>query len=72
MNEIEAFYKRIPDGDKLSAGQLIPYFVFYCSKNAPTNSSEIRKCFESLRIAPYSNIPSYVKRKSTGSDALLI
>ena len=72
MNEIEAFYKRIPDGNKLSAGQLIPYLVFYCSKEGPTNGSEIRKCFETLQLAPYSNIPSYLNSKSTGKDALLI
>jgi hypothetical protein len=72
MSEIEVFYKRIPSVETLSSGQLIPYLVFYCSKDGPTNSAEIRKCFETLQIAPYSNISSYLNGKANGKYALFI
>lgn len=69
MEELEIFISRIPDFDQKSASELIDFFAFFLQKNNTQDSftaSQIKKCFETLSLAPYSNIPSYLSR-NTGS-----
>lgn len=67
MEELELFIFRIPAFKEKTAAQLIDYFAFYlqqvCKQNV-FSATQIRKCFDSLSLQPYSNIPSYLSRNS--------
>lgn len=72
--ELEAFIERIDNFDSLSASEKIPFFVYFLSGNTNTSvsPSQVKECFITLSIAPYSNIASYMGKKSTGKDAIFI
>lgn len=73
MDSIASFYSRIPNHNTLSPAQLIPYFVYYCElDSSPVLTKDIKKCFESLRIIPYSNISMYLNKHSNQKNALFI
>lgn len=65
MDELELYILRIPDFKNKTSAQLIDYFAFYLqlisSQNAFT-ATQIRECFDSLSLHPYSNISSYFSR----------
>lgn len=60
--ELEAFIERIDNFDSLSASEKIPFFVYFLSGNTNTSvsPSQVKECFITLSIAPYSNIASYM------------
>lgn len=67
MEELELFILRIPEFKEKTAAQLIDYFAFYLQqvcKQSVFSACQIRKCFDSLSIQPYSNIPYYLSRNS--------
>lgn len=67
MEDIELYVLRIPEFRSKTSGELIDYFAFYlqqvCKKSSFTGS-QIRCCFDELKLLPYSNISSYLSRNS--------
>ncbi|MCR4436140.1 MAG: hypothetical protein QHH06_10205 [Clostridiales bacterium] len=72
--ELDDFISRIPDFDLLSASEKIPYFAFYLThdNDNTVSAKEIKECFNKLALLPYSNIASYLNKKSTGKDAVFL
>lgn len=71
--DLSEFLKKIPDRDKLSPSQLIPYFMYYLHyENDLISASQIQTCFDILRIKAYSNIPAWLGTNSKGKNAMLI
>lgn len=67
MEELELFILRIPAFKDKTASQLIDYFAFYLQQvraQSSLSATQIRQCFDSLSLQPYSNIPSYLSRNS--------
>ena len=73
-SELEVFIQRINNFDLLSASEKIPFFVYFLSgaTNKSVLPSQVRDCFIALSIQPYSNIASFMAKKSTGKDAIFI
>lgn len=73
-SSLENFIRRIPDFFDLSSGDMIPYFVYYLSDGNSHSVAPkmIGKCFEQLAIKSYSNISAYLRKKSTGKDAIFL
>jgi len=71
---LDIFVLKVPDFDSLSPSEQIPYFVYYLTNSNEefTSSSAIKECFDSLCLAPYSNIHSFLSRKSKGKDVLFL
>lgn len=60
VRKIESFY------DKKQSEQ-IPFFAYYLLENqnyTNFNSKNIQDCFTTLKIPPYSNIPSFLNKRS--------
>lgn len=75
MNEqLKTFVQRISGFDNLSASDKIPYFVYYLTKEDEgwINARDIKLCYDSLYLMPYSNISSYLSRNSGKSDSIFI
>lgn len=72
--ELEVFIERIKGFEALTASERIPYFVYFLSARDDNDvlPSQVKDCFTALSITPYSNIPSYMKRKASGRDAIFI
>ena len=72
--ELVSFFESIPNNDNISAGQLIPYFMYYLhnSNKEFVAANDIRKCFSMLKIKPYSNITSWLTNNSKKKDSLVI
>ena len=67
---LEDFYNTIPNASNLSSSMLIPYFALYCSEESEYfTSAQILKCFNELNLKPYSNIPKFLKDKSSGKNS---
>lgn len=67
MEEIELFILRIPGFKSKTSGELIDYFAFYLQqicKQSSFTGSQIRSCFDKLKLMPYSNISSYLSRNA--------
>ena len=65
MEELELFILRIPDFDQKTAAELIDYFAFFLQKDNTQDAftaAQIRNCFDTLSLPPYSNISSYLSR----------
>lgn len=75
MDEINIFINRIPEFNKKTAGELIPYFAFYklnIKHEKNVTPSTINQCFSDLEIMPYSNISAYLNSKSKGKEAIFL
>ena len=69
MEELELFILRIPDFDQKTAAELIDFFAFFLQKDSAQGSftaAQIKNCFDTLSLPPYSNISSYLS-KNCGS-----
>lgn len=67
MENLEVYILRIPDFDQKPASALIDYFAFYLQQVCNCSSfsaAQVKECFESLSITPYSNISSYLSKNS--------
>ncbi len=66
--ELNAFLAQIPDWQNTSAGELIPYFVYFLTvvrEQEAASIAQVRECFDLVRLKKYSNIPTYLSRNST-------
>ncbi len=73
MEEMEVFYKTIPNVENRPISELITYLAYYCSlKSDYFNISDINNCFDMLGIKRYSNVSSYLSSKTKGKTALFI
>ena len=75
MDQIEIFYRKIPDYDNKSAGELIPYFSYYCTRENDEEYfqiTDINECYEKLYLNKYSNISSYLSSKTKGKNIFFI
>ena len=57
------FIKRIPDFSKMTPGYKIPYFAYFLVEISGVESfttTDIQNCFKEIKVAPYSNISSYL------------
>ena len=72
--ELEIFVEKIKDFESLSASEKIPYFVYFLSMNEDKDvlPAQVKDCFTALSVPAYSNIPSYMRKKSSGKDAIFI
>lgn len=69
MEELELFILRIPDFNQKTAAELIDFFAFFLQKDSAQGSftaAQIKNCFDTLSLPPYSNISSYLS-KNCGS-----
>ena len=71
---IDELVKYIPEFDALSAGELIPYFVYFYNQNNGQEATPklIQKCYDDLSLPSYSNISAYLSNKSSGKNAIFI
>lgn len=70
---LEDFYKQIPDKNKLTAGELLPYLIFFLEENDQTVSGvKLKNCFLELKVKPYSNISAWLSKNSKGKQAILL
>ena len=73
MENLEYFYNRIPKQRELSAGKLIPYFVYFLQEEKDeVKASDIANCYTALSLKKYSNISRYLSINSTGKNAMFI
>ena len=73
MESLEYFYKRIPNRSNLTASKLIPFFVYFLqTEKESIKAIDITECFNSLSLNPYSNIPAYLSKNSSGKNAIFI
>lgn len=64
---IESFILQVENFDELPKAELIDYFVYFITvinEEDVADSRQLKECFEVLRTEPYSNIPSYLSKKS--------
>jgi len=71
---IDEFIKYIPDFDTLSPGEMIPFFVYFCNQRSgkEVTPKEIKECYETLLLTPYSNISAYLNNRTSGRSALFL
>lgn len=72
---IDEYICNIADFNTFSASQLIPYFGYYIvvfKGNDFFLPKDIGECFDILRLTPYSNIASFLSKKSKGKNKLFI
>lgn len=65
--DIEGFVVQVGQFDELTKSELIDYFVYFfliVKEQELATPAEIKECFDILRIEPYSNISSYMSKKS--------
>ena len=65
--DIEVFLTLIPDAEKLSASDIIDYFIYFHTvhlSNTSIKPSDITGYFDELGLAAYSNPPTYLSRNS--------
>lgn len=70
MSELKTFVSKIPDFFSLDSGSQVQYFVYFLQveKNfEAVKAKDIRLCYESLHINPYSNIPAFLNSCSIKS-----
>jgi hypothetical protein len=72
--ELENFIERIKNFEMLTASEKIPFFTYFLSNDNDRDVSptEIKECFSNLLLTPYSNIASYMGKKSTGRNTIFI
>lgn len=73
--ELREYVLKISNFDELPASNKIIYFVYYILvyQNIDyVNSKNVESCFQELHLLPYSNISSYLSKKSLGKDKLFI
>lgn len=67
MDDLVFFVKKIKDFYNLKQSEQILFFAYYLietKKYSYIKPKDIQDCFTILKIPPYSNIPSYLLRKS--------
>lgn len=67
MSSLDTFAMSIPELASKPASELIDYFVYYLTVITEAPSArpvDIGRCFTDLRIPPYSNVGSYLTRKT--------
>jgi len=73
--DLECFIAKIPDFISFNASDQIKYFVYYltivCGFEG-AKASEIKQCYDNLDLRPYSNIPAYLSKNSSGKDAIFL
>lgn len=65
MEELELFILRIPDFDQKTAAELIDFFAYFLQRDntqVSFTAAQIKSCFDTLSIPPYSNISAYLSR----------
>ena len=74
FSSIDEFIKYIPDFNNLSSGEKIPFFLYFCNQQSgkEVTSKEIKECYDTLLLPPYSNIPAYLSKKASGRNALYL
>jgi len=74
MEDLESYYNTIPNVRTLSPSQLIPYFVYYCSRNDDNivTVTDIIQCFHKLHLQQYSNISQYLSSKCSRRNAMFL
>lgn len=74
FNSINEFVERVPEFNKMTSGEMIPYFVYYLEQNGAhiITPKMIGECFYNLSVKPYSNISSYLRNKSLGKNAIFL
>ena len=73
MKNLDYFYSRIPKQKELSAGQLIPYFVYFLQEEkGEVRASDISNCYTALSLKPYSYISRFLSINSAGRSAMFI
>lgn len=72
--KLEVFVEKVEDFEKLSAGEKIPFFIYFLSgeTNSGVSPLEVKECFLLLLLAPYSNIAAYMGKKSSGRNPVFI
>ncbi len=66
--ELNAFLTQIPDWQHTSAGELVPFFVYFLTvvrEQEAASVAQVGECFDLVRLKKYSNIPAYLTRNST-------
>lgn len=69
---LEAFQLKIPDLSAKTSAELIPYFVYFLTvvqEEPGATAVGVARCFELLRITPYSNFGTYFSRTSKRGKA---
>jgi hypothetical protein len=67
MHELKQFVTSIPDFLNLSSAKHIDCFSYFLIENFSYDGvrpADINKCFDELKLPPYSNIPSYFNKNS--------
>ena len=67
-NELESFVNSIKNFNSIKSAKMIDYFIYYLTIGHTypiAKSPQIRKCFEDLNLAPYSNINAYLLIQSS-------
>lgn len=63
MNQLKSFVSKIPNFSSLNSGDQIKYFVYYLQVEKEleaVKAKDISKCYESLHLNAYTNIPAYL------------
>lgn len=73
-NSLDDFIKNIPNFDKLSSSEMIPYFVYYLydESQLPVTPKMVCNCYENLSLIPYSNVSAYLSKNSGGKNAFFL
>lgn len=64
---MEDFIQKVQDFNKLQPSELIDYFAYYLinfNQSSSVRAKDILKCFATLNLPPYSNIPRYLSENS--------
>lgn len=71
-DELDAFSMQIPELSERTAAELIGYFAYFMTvvqREETVTSTSIARCFEILRIPPYSNISAYLSKHAKRGKA---
>lgn len=63
--QLEAFISRVPDFTQLSLSSQVDYLVYYLVEIQHADGvspSQVRSCFDTLRIPPHSNVPHHLSK----------
>lgn len=73
-SHLEVFIEQIENFEALPASKKIPFFAYFLSRDTDRGilPHEIKECFLTLHLQPYSNIAAYMNKKSLGKNAIFI
>jgi hypothetical protein len=75
MSNLNSFILNIPNFKDRTASELVPIFAYYLQEIkqiSPFSASDIKYCFNELSLKPYSNISSFLTKKSKGKDSIFL